>query len=86
MLHRQIMRHILPRAVRGLRLRAALAGVSACIWWGVLYPELFFADGTYEQMETEDADREDGILRASGDEIVISSRFLEWLRKKTDRQ
>ncbi len=90
MLHRQNRRCILLRACRSLRLRAVLVGVSACIWWAVLYPELCFTDGTYERVETEGADQADGagsddILRASGEEIVICSRLLEWIGKKTDR-
>lgn len=33
-----------------LRLRTLMTGVLALAWWGILYPELCFTDGTYEKV------------------------------------
>lgn len=92
MIDRQGMRRFARKAYYDLRLRAAAAGVFACIWWGILYPELCFTDGTYEQVTAGDdgetrVDRPEGrsILDASGDEVVIKSRLLEWLGHRTDK-
>ena len=78
-----------------LRLWTAVLGVLACTWWAVLYPQLYFADGTYvavgdgdgkEASAEGESDEAGGILRASGDEIVIGSRLLEWLGQKIERR
>ena len=93
MLNIRIMKEFLLRAGRDLRLRAVVIGAAACVWWGVLYPELCFADGTYERTAADAdcengcaaADSADGILRASGDEIAVCSRILEWIGQRTDK-
>ncbi len=66
--------------------RAFAACVLATAWWSVFYPELCFTQETCEvisdsrmQMEEIDAAK---IWRSSGEELVISSRFLEWCDKK----
>ncbi|MCX4322978.1 MAG: hypothetical protein OSJ59_08425 [Lachnospiraceae bacterium] len=62
------------------------ACLFAAVWWGIFYPELCFTEGTCETVTT-DGTQADGmtekidaaqVWHASGDEIVISSRFLEW--------
>lgn len=89
----QIVRQMVLRVYCNLRLRAAAAGTFACVWWGVLYPELCFADETYTQVnvvegqeiETKQSDCRD-ILHATGDEIAIKSRLLEWIEQKLNKQ
>ena len=93
MWNRQNIRRIILRAYCDLRLRAAVAGALAFAWWGLLYPELCFTENTCEQItivngeeiEVEEADYRD-ILGASGDEIVVGSRLLEWFKQKTGRK
>lgn len=75
------------------KLRAFAIGVFAAAWWGVLYPELCFTEGTFEQVVVDEERQEltehnpmkqelyEGLLEASGDEIVIRSRFLEWYQE-----
>lgn len=62
------------------------ACLFAAVWWGIFYPELCFTEETCAAV-TPDGARADGmpgeieaaeVWGASGDEIVISSRFLEW--------
>lgn len=92
MWNRQIIKQIALRAYRDMRLRTVTAGVFALTWWGILYPELCFSDNTYTQVdvasgqETENgqSDYRD-ILNASGDEIVIKSRLLEWIEQKVNK-
>ena len=62
----------------------------AAVWWGIFYPELCFTEETCEAVVTAETQTEDmsgqigaaEIWDASGDEIVISSRFLEWCEEK----
>ena len=66
--------------------RAFAACVLATAWWSVFYPELCFTQETCEvisdgRMQTEEIDAAE-ILHSSGEELVISSRFLEWCDKK----
>ena len=89
----QIIRQMVLRVYCNLRLRAAAAGAFACVWWGILYPELCFADDTYtlvdaakeQETETGQSDCRD-ILHAAGDEIVIKSRLLEWIEQTLNKQ
>lgn len=82
------MGQLLARGYYDLRVRTAAAAVFALAWWGVLYPELFFTESVFEQIivsdgrevVSEQADYRD-ILGASGDEIVVKSRLLEWLEQ-----
>lgn len=64
---------------KGKRLAACL---FAAVWWGIFYPELCFTEETCETLVQGDGMTEEigaaEIWRASGEEIVISSRFLEW--------
>jgi len=80
------------------------ACMFAMAWWSIFYPELCFADGTCETVQTAEeknavgqtadktgkgaliqnggTNRASGILQAENDEIVISSRLLEWCEEK----
>lgn len=66
------------------------ACLFAAVWWGIFYPELCFTEETCEAVVTAETQTEDmsgqigaaEIWDASGDEIVISSRFLEWCEEK----
>ena len=65
--------------------RAFAACVLAIAWWSVFYPELCFTQETCEVisdggMQTEEIDAAE-IWRSSGEELVISSRLLEWCEK-----
>lgn len=65
------------------------ACLFAAVWWGIFYPELCFTEETCEAV-TADGTQTDGVPGqigaaevwcASGNEIVISSRFLEWFEE-----
>ena len=66
------------------------ACLFAAVWWGIFYPELCFTEETCEAVVTAETQTEDmsgqigaaEIWDASGEEIVISSRFLEWCEEK----
>ena len=66
------------------------ACLFAAVWWGIFYPELCFTEETCEAVVTAETQTEDmsgqigaaEIWDAYGDEIVISSRFLEWCEEK----
>ena len=67
--------------------RTFAACVLATAWWGVFYPELCFTQDTCEavsgmetQAEMEEIDVRE-VWRSSGEELVISSRLLEWWEK-----
>lgn len=85
----QRVRQFLLKGYNDLRIRTAVAAMLALTWWGVLYPELCFTEDTYEQIiivdgqeiVSDQADYRD-ILGASGDEVVVRSRLLEWLEQK----
>lgn len=72
---------------KGRKLAACL---FAAVWWGIFYPELCFTEETCEAVTSDEtqADSLPGEIQAaevwgaSGDEIVISSRFLEWCEEK----
>lgn len=96
--------------------RMLAACMFALAWWSVFYPELCFAEGTCETVQTPEtesaagsteilqgsetggteqgvsaqngnADAASGILKAGDDEIVISSRLLEWCEERlSDRK
>ena len=93
MWNRQIIKRIMLRAYSDMRVHAAAVGVFAFVWWGILYPELCFTENTYEQviiMDDEEAEDEQSdyrdVLNASGDQIVIKSRFWEWIKRKIDKK
>lgn len=62
----------------------------AAVWWGIFYPELCFTEETCEAVIADETQTDSlpgeitaaGVWDASGDEIVISSRFLEWCEEK----
>lgn len=87
------------------------ACMFALAWWSIFYPELCFAEGTFETMQTAETeetngqtvilqgqeadetgrsaaaqsahpDQTSGFLRAKDDEVVISSRLLEWCEER----
>lgn len=93
MWNRQNIEQILLRVYYDIRLRAAAVGLFAFAWWGLLYPELCFTENTCEQViivdgEEVEADLTDyrDVLGATGDEIVVGSRLLEWLEQITGRK
>ncbi len=72
------------------------ACILAAVWWSLFYPELCFTEETCEAVQDVKAEEADGqhvdgqnwetdgisgILWAGDDEIVLSSRFLEWCEK-----
>lgn len=84
--NRQTFRQIIWKGYCDLRLRAAFTIILALVWWGVLYPELCFTKDTFQKITvTEGGENMPGaadymeIMNASGDDIVIRSRLLEWL-------
>lgn len=89
MWNRQSVKRFWLKGSEDMRIRTAAAVMFALTWWGVLYPELCFTEGTYEQIivvdgqeiVSEQTDYRD-ILSATGDEVVVRSRFLEWLEEK----
>ena len=93
MWNRQIIKQMILRIYCDLRLHAAAIGVFAFVWWGLLYPELCFTENTYEQViivdgeevETEQSNYRN-VLGASKDQIVVKSRFWEWLEKKLSKE
>lgn len=58
----------------------------AAVWWGIFYPELCFTEETCKAVTPNETQGDSApgkieaaeVWDASGDEIVISSRFLEW--------
>ena len=79
------MKHFLEK---GQRFKGILLVFFAFAWWGLLYPELCFTEDTFRQVIVEDGEvitvkeacyRE--LLDAEGDDIVIESRWLEWLEE-----
>lgn len=91
MWNRQISMQIAQKMYCNLRIHAAAAGALACVWWGILYPELCFSDSTYEQVVADSGEVEakqgnyQDILGAAGNEIVIKSRLLEWIESKIEK-
>ena len=87
--NRQTFRQIIWKGYCDLRLRAAFTIILAFTWWGVLYPELCFTKDTFLKITVtedgesmpEEADYRE-IMNASGDDIVIRSRLLEWLEEQ----
>ncbi len=70
------------------KLRTLAVGIFAAAWWGILYPELCFTEETFDQIivaqDFQEMTRQEiyeHLLKASGDEIVVESRFLEWFEE-----
>lgn len=70
------------------RTKTLTACMFAAAWWGIFYPELCFSESTCELMQEgeilPDGAEAVDIWRASGEELVIGSRFLEWVEKTLD--
>lgn len=70
--------------------RTLAACLFAAVWWGIFYPELCFTEETCEAVIEDEKQMNGlpgenmaaGVWDASGDEIVISSKFLEWCEEK----
>lgn len=70
--------------------RTLAACLFAAVWWGIFYPELCFSEETCEAVTSDEIQTDSlpgeietaKVWDASGDEIVISSRFLEWCEDK----
>lgn len=89
MKNRRNSRQMIRRVYCDIRLRAAVTGVLALVWWGILYPELSFTEAVFQEiLVTDDGERIvgetdcRGLLDAAGDEIVIGSRLWEWLEQQ----
>ena len=90
---RETVKKVLMKVYCDLRFHTAIISVFAFVWWSILFPELCFTDHTYEQiiivdgeeLESGQTDYRD-VLNASGDELVIKSRFLEWIEKKISKE
>lgn len=84
---------IMKKGRNNLCVRTAALCMAAAAWWGVLYPELCFTENTCvqvivsqgQEIVIRQADCQD-ILNASGDEILIKSRLLEWLEEQKYRK
>lgn len=67
-------------------------GILLCMitfaFWGVLYPQFSLVEESYEVMQKEKNPREDffAILEADKGELVISSKFLEILKKRQENR
>lgn len=93
MWNKERLKSFLQQSYYDLRLRTAAVSILAFAWWGLLYPELCFTENTCEQVivsqgqeiVTKQADYKE-ILNASGNEIVVRSRFLEWLEEKKSKK
>ncbi|MDE6387874.1 MAG: hypothetical protein K2L82_08735 [Lachnospiraceae bacterium] len=81
------------KVYNNLCFRTAAAGIMALAWWGVLYPELCFTENTCvqviisqgQEIVLEQTDYQ-GILSASGDEVIVRSRLLEWLEQQKNKK
>lgn len=60
------------------KVKMLAAIVCAAVWWSVFYPELCFTEETCQVIQGTETDTAAGIMQAEEDEVVISSRFLEW--------
>ena len=93
MWNKQAIKRIILRVYSDLRLQVAAVGVFVFVWWGILYPELCFTDNTYKQVIIVDGEEIEGtqsdyrdVLGASGEQIVIKSRLLEWIEQKIKKE
>ncbi|MCM1123138.1 MAG: hypothetical protein NC416_11190 [Eubacterium sp.] len=92
-LNRESLKIFVKKGYCDLRVRTAAVSIMAFAWWGLLYPELCFTENTCiqvivsqgQEIVSEQIDCRE-ILSASGDEIVIRSRFMEWLEEKKSKK
>lgn len=80
-----------------LKIRAWMTVAFAASWWGILYPELCFTEATCQAVVIEECavteNQQDDLcqptyremLKATGDEVVVKSRFLEWMGQYIDK-
>lgn len=65
------------------KIKLLFAGIFACVWWFLFYPELCFPDGTYEAAYQESICEEifpeeiEKLLQADDEHIIVKSRLLE---------
>lgn len=93
MLNRENLKSFFKKGYYNLRFRTAAVSIMAVAWWGLLYPELCFTENTCvqvivsqgQEIVTEQIDCRE-ILNASGDEIIVRSRLLEWLEEKKSKE
>ena len=93
MWNKQTLKQIMLRIYRDVRIHMAAAGLFAFVWWGFLYPELCFTENTYEQVSIVDGEAAEaeqtgyqGVLGASGHQIIVKSRLWEWLEQKINKE
>ncbi len=62
--------------------------VMTFTFWGVLYPQFSLVEESYECYKEEKNPKEDffAILDADKGEVVIKSRFLEFLKEERERR
>ncbi len=92
MLNKESLKIVLKKGYYDLRFRTAVICIMAFAWWGLLYPELCFTENTCAQVIVSQGQeiviRQTGypeILNASGDDVVVRSRLLEWLEEKKNK-
>ena len=93
MLNIERLKDFVQKGYYDLRLCTAVISIMAFAWWGLLYPELCFTEDTCvqvivsqgQEIVMEQTDYRE-ILSASGDEIVVRSRLLEWLEQKKSKK
>ena len=93
MWNKESLKNFLRQSCCDLRFRTVAVSILAFAWWGLLYPELCFTENTCvqvivsqgQEIVTEQTDYQE-ILNASGDEIVVRSRLLEWLEEKKSKK
>ncbi len=93
MQNKEKVKKFLRKGCHSLYVRMAVLGVAALAWWGVLYPELCFMENTCvrvivsrgQEIVIGQTDCQE-ILKASGDEMIIRSRLLEWLEERRHKK
>ena len=88
---------ILWKGYYSLKFRAWMTVAFAASWWGILYPELCFTETTCQAVVIEECavteNQQDDLcqttyremLETTGDEVVVKSRFLEWVGEYIDK-
>lgn len=88
---------ILWKGYYSLKFRAWMTVAFAASWWGILYPELCFTEATCQAVVIEECavteNQQDDLcqptyremLETTGDEVVVKSRFLEWMGEYIDK-
>ena len=64
--------------------------IITLLWWGVLYPEFSLTaenirmvdeNGTVYECEISDYEAAQLVMNANGENVIIKSRLLEWLKE-----